>query len=180
MSDVWHCCGVPVSGPHITMDDVTPFEAHLNARRLCVNTIIWHPTNKSLCCIVSRKDDRTKFCFPGGKVDDADWPRDMAVLPEAVMAACRAGAVRETREECGLVVKPEDLEFVMGSSCFQDGRMHGRYAACFVAKAFTGELGTSEPIDVKWGRPAEVLAGPFGDLYRRVFAKMKTSESLLA
>lgn len=177
MSDVWHCCGASTSDPHVTMDGVTPHEAYLAGRWLCVNTIVWHPTDKSLCCIVSRKDDRTKFCFPGGKVDPVDWPSstDAQTTPEVVMSACLAGAVRETREECGLIVKSRDLVFVMGSSCFQDGRMHGRYAACFVAKAFTGELGTPEPIDVKWGRPAEAVAGPFGDLYRRVFAKLGVS-----
>jgi len=33
--------------------------------------------------------------------------------------------------------------------------------------------GTSEPIDVKWGRPQEAINGPFGDLYERVFARLK-------
>lgn len=172
MTDVWHCCGAPVSGPHVTQDDIKPHEAYLAGRWLCVNVLVWHPTEKDLCCVVSRKDDRTKFCLPGGKVDPSDWPTEMSGDPEVVMATCRKAACREAREESGLIVKPEDLVLLLGSSCFQDGRMHGRYAACFLAKAFTGELGTSEPIDVKWGRPQEAIAGPFGDLYRRLFARL--------
>lgn len=173
----WPCCGAAVIGPsHDPNDDVSPHEAYLQNKQLCVNVLVWHPTDIDLCCVVSRKDDRKKFCFPGGKVDPGDWPPPSAVLgsggPQIVMAACVAGAVRETREESGLIVRPEDLHFAMGSSCFDDGRKNNRYAACFVAKAFTGSLGTTEPIDVLWAPVGTAVAGPFGDLYERVLTRI--------
>ena len=177
----WSCCGAPIAGRlHEPDDDVSPHEAYLRNKQLCVNTLVRHPVDKDLYCVVSRKDDRTKFCFPGGKVDPGDWPSPTSMAANnagaesIIMSACVAGAVRETREESGLVVLPKDLVFIMGSCCFLDGQNNNRYAACFLAKTFSGALGTSEPIDVKWGRAKEAIDGPFGDLYGRMFARLKS------
>ena len=46
------------------------------------------------------------WVFPGGKVDQADYPQD----GDAYIAA-RNAAIRETREEAGLDVEPEQLVY---------------------------------------------------------------------
>jgi 8-oxo-dGTP pyrophosphatase MutT (NUDIX family) len=46
------------------------------------------------------------WVFPGGKVDPADYPQD----GDSFVAA-RNAAIRETREEAGLVVAPEQLVY---------------------------------------------------------------------
>lgn len=54
--------------------------------------------NKEGILSVTRKEDLTKFCMPGGKVED-----DETSL-EAI--------IRETFEETGIILKEEDLEIV--------------------------------------------------------------------
>lgn len=46
------------------------------------------------------------WVFPGGKVDPADYPQD----GDSFVAA-RNAAIRETREEAGLIVEPEQLVY---------------------------------------------------------------------
>jgi len=215
MSDggYWPCCGAPawLYPKGCPPDDSKPTSmAYTGEKQLCVNTLIWHPDRGGRVLLVSRKDDRTKFCLPGGKVDPADWgerglppkrweprpnPEEWATrasgmlipaIPEISMKewhddmearvdeACLLAACRETLEESGVIVQPGDLHRLFGSSCYDDGRKNNRYAVTYVARAFHGTLGTDEPIDVKWGSPSEALAGPFGDLYTRVFSRYET------
>lgn len=47
------------------------------------------------------------WVFPGGKVDEADYPPDRDEYAAAVNAA-----IRETREEAGLEVRPEQLVYL--------------------------------------------------------------------
>lgn len=47
------------------------------------------------------------WVFPGGKVDEADYPSDRDEYAAAVNAA-----IRETREEAGLEVRPEQLVYL--------------------------------------------------------------------
>lgn len=54
--------------------------------------------NKEGILSVTRKEDQTKFCMPGGKVED-----DETSL-EAI--------IRETFEETGIILKEEELEIV--------------------------------------------------------------------
>ena len=158
--------------PHSPVEDASAVEAFSRGWNLVVAVHYFHPETGELV-IVSRKDDSTKFCTPGGKVDPCDWD-GMEVTSNNAEWACRAAAAREAREEAGLIIDPayvaEGLHRVMGTPCFGDGRLHKRFAVQYLVGRVKGVgMRTNEPITVRWGKPSEVVAGPFGDVYRMVY-----------
>lgn len=125
--------------------------------------------------MVSRKEDRTKWCLPGGKVDAVDWP-DWHTSNAAAVASV-LGALRELREETGLIAYGANAERVLGTGDYADGHANRRFVTAYLVKKWTGEFGTKEPIDIKWDYPAEVIRGPFGDFYRHLFDTLKFHEN---
>jgi len=101
--------------------------------------------------------------FPGGSVDpgDADRgvdvPGDLGVPPERVRALVGA-AVRETQEECGVVLRAGDL--VPWARWITPEASHRRFDTWFfVAATPPGEIAvaTAEADSAEWLRPAAAL-----------------------
>ncbi len=95
------------------------------------------------------------WVFPGGRVDDGDRRPDD---PDDEAAARRAAA-RESVEECGLELEPD--EFVPFSHWLPPAITPRRYATWFfVGRASDGEVVTDggEMDDHQWLHPTEVLA----------------------
>ncbi|WP_353828701.1 NUDIX hydrolase [Agromyces sp. SYSU T0242] len=105
-----------------------------------------------------RPHDRGSFAgawvFPGGAVDDEDAGSD----PIGSSAAARRAAVRETREEVGLEVAPDELvEFAVWSPPRGvPKRMRTRF---FAGRAPEGEArpAPDELIELAWLAPGEAL-----------------------
>ena len=96
------------------------------------------------------------WVFPGGRVDDDDYP---AGNPVDVLAASRNAAVRETAEEADLVIAPNDL--VPYSHWVPPTTIPKRFATWFfLAPAPAGAV-TVDGGEIKehaWWRPADTLA----------------------
>lgn len=99
-----------------------------------------------LILAVSRKDDRTKFGLPGGKVDPGEEPLQTAF--------------RELEEETGLVATSLVPVF-----SWSDGEY---LTHAFVAQV-KGDICTQEAGVVDWVHPDVLLRGPFGEYNRRLF-----------
>ena len=96
------------------------------------------------------------WVFPGGRVDDDDYP---AGHPGDVVAASRAAAVREASEEANLVIAADDL--VPYSHWVPPTTIPKRFATWFfLAPAPDGAV-TVDGGEIKehaWWRPADTLA----------------------
>jgi 8-oxo-dGTP pyrophosphatase MutT (NUDIX family) len=95
------------------------------------------------------------WVFPGGRLDDADYGDDTG----DVMAAARRAAVRETREEAGLIVREDALRYFSHWTT-PEGEVK-RYATWF----FIAAIDTADEVQVdgveidlhRWVRPADAL-----------------------
>lgn len=96
------------------------------------------------------------WVFPGGRVDDDDYP---AGQPDDTFAASRAAAVREAAEEADLVIAAGDL--VPYSHWVPPTTINKRFATWFfLAPAPAGSV-TVDGGEIKehaWWRPADTLA----------------------
>ncbi|HEU4322198.1 MAG TPA: NUDIX hydrolase N-terminal domain-containing protein [Roseiflexaceae bacterium] len=94
--------------------------------------------------LVQRADDRT-WCLPCGWVDPNESPRDCAV--------------REAREETGLLVRPLRLVDVFSLPAGAGNHVHGLVAVVYLCEAVGGALRVShESLDVRYWHIADVPA----------------------
>lgn len=96
------------------------------------------------------------WVFPGGRIDPGDYPEGAADDHEA---AAVSAAVREAREEAGLVLPPEALR-PFSHWTTPPGRPRRFATWFFLAAAPDGEVAVdgSEIDDHRWFTPAEALA----------------------
>ena len=95
------------------------------------------------------------WVFPGGRIDDTDYAVD-AVGSEG--AAARRAAVREAREEAGIAVDGETLQFAIHWTTPETSRI--RFAAWFfIAPTIetTVKVDGGEIHDHRWLRPVDAL-----------------------
>jgi 8-oxo-dGTP pyrophosphatase MutT (NUDIX family) len=112
--------------------------------------------NKSL------KFEGGAWVFPGGKVDPDDYPADVGSLPQGhgdYLAAINA-AIRETREEAGLLITPKDL--IQIAHWTTPMGMSRRYATwfflCPLHEAADIVIDDEEILDYQWLSPDKALA----------------------
>ena len=104
---------------------------HSNVREAGVMLII----KDGLILGISRRNDKTKFGLPGGKAE----------LGEAPMQA----AIRETKEETGVIVKDCVLIYKRVEPAHGPGG-YDFYSYCYYATDWYGEPSSSEEGKVKW------------------------------
>jgi 8-oxo-dGTP pyrophosphatase MutT (NUDIX family) len=115
-------------------------------------------TNGYLVLGVSRKEDHSKFGFPGGKQEYWETEKDCAI--------------REAYEETGLLV----------SSCFfllsrtePPVNNISYHTTCFVADKFSGLIKSNEDLIIRWMTPKDLCSlefSAFPDYNREVFLKL--------
>jgi ADP-ribose pyrophosphatase YjhB (NUDIX family) len=115
--------------------------------------------------LVNEAEDRlltvsrgTGETLPGGKVDSTDREQ------ESYLAFA---AARELREETGVDVPAEDLTYA-----FEDFDENDHYTTAFLVKFPGGSIETSESHVIRWSTPKDILAGPFGSYYRKLFKEL--------
>lgn len=95
------------------------------------------------------------WVFPGGRVDEADYPQDR----DSYRAAIRA-AIRETREETGLTVTEEQLVYLSHWTTPEGARK--RFATWFFLAILEGEqeveVDGGEISGYRWIRPGTAMA----------------------
>ena len=95
------------------------------------------------------------WVFPGGRIDDEDYPDDRG----NIIAAAGNAALRETREEAGLDVAGNDWLFF--AHWTTPPNYPRRFATWFFVAALEGDppirVDNSEIIDYGWVTPAEAL-----------------------
>lgn len=94
---------------------------------------------------VSRKDDKTKFCLPGGKPE----PTDLSI---------KETAIRETEEETGLIVKK--CKLIYQNTNYDNNTYFN--TTTFLAEEWTGAIHTDENIIIKWLTPEELTSETSG------------------
>lgn len=107
---------------------------------------------------VSRKDDKTKWSFPGGKVELNES------LEEAIC--------REAYEEAGInLIDPRPI-FISKSGT------PGYQCVCYLATKFSGtpsKISDSEG-EVDWRDWSDLLSGPFADYYLRLIEDISDTD----
>ena len=100
------------------------------------------------------------WVFPGGRIDPPDYPEGVVSdAPDALEAAARAAAVRETAEEAGLVLDVASL--VWFAHWTPGGKTERRFATWFfMAPAPSGAVivDGGEIREHEWITPADALA----------------------
>lgn len=112
---------------------------------------------------ITRRNDRTKYGFPGGKLDSSSG--DKCVLD---------AALRETLEETGLVVKC--CVYVHARVELGDGPTGEDFlCTCFYATNWEGEPHDSEEGSVAWLAPEEITISKaaFGSFNRKTLDVFK-------
>jgi len=133
--------------------------------------VVLRDTEAGLEALMVRRNSKLAFAgghwvFPGGRVDPGDRP--VVAAPDAPRrppadedeARARAAAVRETHEEAGLVIEPDEL--VWFAHWTPPAISIKRFATWFfAAPAPAGEvtIDGGEIHDHAWMTPAAVLAG---------------------
>jgi 8-oxo-dGTP pyrophosphatase MutT (NUDIX family) len=85
--------------------------------RLAATVVVLRDTERGPEVLLVQRANELAFhggawVFPGGRVDDADFdggPGQASIAPRAALAVSRRAAVREAREESGLVLAPDRL-----------------------------------------------------------------------
>lgn len=98
---------------------------------------------------VSRKDNHSDFGLPGGK-------------QEVVDKTLKDTAIRETREETGLIINPVHLSLLYQEF---DGKHE---TTTFLVNHFIGEINHTEPHVVEWVYSDELIDGSFGEYNKKV------------
>lgn len=143
---------------HTTYSDVSAFEVIDHEMPVAVGVLA---VNGEWVLGVSRKDNHTAFGVPGGKVD----PTDGELSPLAFAATLRRAAVREFREETGITLEPEQLDFFYQGVC--PGGSDG-IAYWMVTLQVRDGVALAAPVSqpgegvVKWVSWETLLGGPFG------------------
>ena len=139
------------------------------------NVLIWNSQKEVL--VVSRKEDNNKYCLPGGKVDTTDYDDYYRThyykhfsMPEPGLAVLRRCASRELKEECGVYIRPDDLQRVFMME-------HKWKDETYVCTTFWGKT-SEEPRPGEpgtwtgWRRPDQLMQEsncPFSDLNVALF-----------
>jgi 8-oxo-dGTP pyrophosphatase MutT (NUDIX family) len=100
------------------------------------------------------------WVFPGGRVDDADFPPGgSADDPDVLLAAAQAAAVREAAEEAGLEVDADSLVwFSHWTPLAATARRFATYFFLAPAPAGSVVVDDGEITDHRWITPTEAMA----------------------
>jgi 8-oxo-dGTP pyrophosphatase MutT (NUDIX family) len=116
--------------------------------------------------LLLRRNSRLAFAggmwvFPGGRIDDADFPAGAARADgDALLVAATHAAVREAKEEADLDVKPAGLVWFAHWTPPQNAGEARRFATFFfMARAPEGAVAidAGEIHDHEWMRPVDAL-----------------------
>ncbi len=138
----------PGAGSNVLDDEAAEEQEQVQDGKFAACVLVLGKDGKVLA--VSRKDDKTAFGMPGGKVDPGETPRE--------------AAIRELMEETGLsaVHVSEDPVFVHTED---DG-----YTTYTFKCEVTGDILTTEEGKVKWVTPQTLFDGPFGRYNRHLWS----------
>ena len=129
--------------------------------RDAASLIVFRGSGRQVEVLLGKRHARAKFApdvyvFPGGAVDATDYPASLAAVPWAdymgvgkrldLAQALQTAAIRESREETGLVLKAEGGEQSLRyigraiTPVFSPVRYHARFFAA-PAELFEGDIG---------------------------------------
>lgn len=138
-----------------------------------VAILTWNDLRELL--VVSRKEDPTKFCLPGGKIELNDYDDEYHrthyykhfsnLAPD--LGTLQRAASRELKEETGIYARPSELYHVYTGKC-------GEFYECSTFWAPLKML--PEPVAVEpgtwvgWRTPGQLLeSSPFADYDEALF-----------
>jgi 8-oxo-dGTP diphosphatase len=150
--------GVEMSG-HLASNTEDDFDNEQATKKCAACCLIIAEDGKIL--MVSRRDDPSKFSFPGGKVDPGEQPIE--------------AAKRELEEETGLVATALHPIFVG-----QDGPYECTTFACEVEGGHVAldDIDTDEEGLIRWGDPSvllDVQTCPFVEYNKQLFGHLGLS-----